>query len=266
VNQRPIFIVVVGVVAVGAFLTTLYLRRPAPAPSSSPAVVSEPAPAPPPAVVTESPPPAEAPTPETPPPAVARPPARKPAVPPAAAATTVAPAAPAEVATLRIDSDVAGAQVFIDREYIGVTPLTAQNVQPGTRRVNVSAEGYDGVAETIEVSPGARDVMIKLKEVRLNSRVEVVHKHRFGSCQGRLIATPQGLRYETTDKDDAFSTPLLDLETFEVDYLEKNLRIKPRKGKRYDFTDPDGNADRLFVFHRDTEKARARLKKGDPPG
>ena len=52
---------------------------------------------------------------------------------------------------------------------------------------------------------------------------------------------------------------------FEVDYLEKNLRIKPRQGKRYDFTDPQGNADPLFVFHRDVDKARARLKKGDPP-
>ena len=57
--------------------------------------------------------------------------------------------------------------------------------------------------------------------------------------------------------------PLLALETFQVDYLDKNLRIQPRKGKRYDFTDPDGNADRLFVFHRDVERARERLKKGD---
>ena len=34
---------------------------------------------------------------------------------------------------------------------------------------------------------------------------------------------------------------------------------------RYDFTDPDGNADRLFVFHRDVDKARERLRNGDPP-
>jgi hypothetical protein len=46
-----------------------------------------------------------------------------------------------------------------------------------------------------------------------------------------------------------------------VDYLNKNLRIQPRKGKRYDFTDPDGNADRLFVFHRDVDRVRERIKK-----
>jgi hypothetical protein len=58
---------------------------------------------------------------------------------------------------------------------------------------------------------------------------------------------------------------LLDLETFQVDYLEKNLRVKLPKGRQFNFTDPEGNADRLFVFHRDVEKARERLRKGDPP-
>ena len=121
------------------------------------------------------------------------------------------------------------------------------------------------MAQSIEVAPGEQDIVVKLREVKLDVKLEVVHKHRMGSCSGQLVATPQGMRYETANKDDAFTTPLLDLETFEVDYLEKNLRIKPRQGKRYDFTDPEGNADHLFVFHRDVDKARERLKKGDPP-
>jgi len=125
--------------------------------------------------------------------------------------------------------------------------------------------GYEGIADTIDVSPGPRDIVIKLKDVRLDATIDVVHKHRIGSCRGRLVATAQGLRYETSNKDDAFSAALLDLGTFQVDYLEKNLRVAPRSGRRYDFTDPEGNADRLFVFHRDVEKARQRLKSGDPP-
>ena len=83
---------------------------------------------------------------------------------------------------------------------------------------------------------------------------------------GTLVATAQGLRYDTTNKSDAFSVPLPSLDVFQIDYLEKNLKVKPRKGKQYNFTDPEGNADRLFVFHRDVEKARDRLKKGDAPG
>ena len=49
------------------------------------------------------------------------------------------------------------------------------------------------------------------------------------------------------------------LEVFEVDYLKKNLRIKPKNGKTYNFTDREDNADRLFVFHRDVDKARQKL-------
>jgi hypothetical protein len=190
----------------------------------------------------------EAPTPETPP-----------------AAPDPVVEAPPEAGTLHIDADVPGAQVFIDRQFIGATPVTANNVKPGSHQVNISAEGYDGIAQTIDVEPGPRDLRFRFKEVRLAARIDVVHKHRMGSCKGTLTATPQGMKYDTSDKDDAFTAALLDLDTFQVDYLEKNLRVKTKKGKQFNFTDPDGNADRLFVFHRDVEKARDRLKKGDAP-
>lgn len=176
---------------------------------------------------------------------------------PAPAAPT--PAAPA-TATLTIVSDVPGAQVFLDRRFIGTTPATAADVAPGAHQLNVSAPGFDAFVETIEVAAGPRELSIAFREVRLDASIDVVHKHRMGSCRGRLIASPQGVRYETSDKNDAFSSPLIDLETFQVDYLQKNLRVQPRRGRRYDFTDPDGNADRLFVFHRDVERARERLK------
>jgi hypothetical protein len=168
-------------------------------------------------------------------------------------------AAPLESGTLRIDADVPKAQVFIDRQFVGTTPLTAQDVKPGPHQLHVTAEGFDGIAQTIDVEPGPRDLTFRFREVRLDATVAVVHKHRMGSCQGRLIATADGIRYETADKDDGFTAPLSDLEAFLVDYQDKNLRIKLRKGKQFNFTDPDGNADRLFVFHRDVEKARQRL-------
>lgn len=183
----------------------------------------------------------------------------------AAPATAPEPAAEAAptVGTLRIETDVPGAQVFIDRQFVGTAPVTAENVKPGTHQLNVSAEGFDGVARTIEVEAGHRDLTIRFREVQLDARVAVVHKHRMGSCTGTLTATPAGLRYETADKDDPFSVRFADVETFQVDYAEKNLRVKLRKGKQYNFTDPDGNADSLFVFHRDVDKARQRLAKGD---
>jgi PEGA domain-containing protein len=167
------------------------------------------------------------------------------------------------MATLRINSDVTGAQVFIDRNYIGVTPVTSPEIAPGSHRVNIVAQGYESIAENIEVEPGSRDLQFNFKEVRLDASVNVVHKHRLGSCKGRLVATPQGLRYDSDDKNDRFSLALTDLEVFEVDYLAKTLKVKGIKGKRYEFSDPTAaNGDRLFVFHRDVDKARQRLKQG----
>jgi hypothetical protein len=246
--------------AAGVFLITPARPRPEPHETSPTAIKELPRPA-----ATADSPKVEAPVDPAPARRHAR---REPAAKPPPATTAEAPA-PAEasptVGTLHIDSDVPGAQVFIDRQFIGVTPVTAPDVKPGSHRLNVSAQGCEGIADTIEVAPGPRNIQIRLKDVHLDARIDVVHKHRMGSCKGRLVATPQGLRYETSNKDDAFSVALLDLSTFQVDYLEKNLRVAARNGKRYDFTDPDGNADRLFVFHRDVDKARERLRSGDPP-
>ena len=251
----------VCLVVIAAAGAKLLMRR-APAPrevATAPATATSPPPAPIEPKV-EPPPPAADPEPAAP----RRRPAPK-------AEPAPAPAAPAPVAaaptsgTLRIESDVPGAQVFIDREFVGVTPVTANDVKPGSHRINVSVQGYEGSADTIEVAAGPRDLRVNFKDVRLDASLEVVHKHRMGSCKGRLVATQQGLRYETANKDDGFSAPLLGLGTFQVDYLEKNLRLTLKGGKQYNFTDPEGNADHLFVFHRDVEKARDRLKKGDRP-
>ena len=176
---------------------------------------------------------------------------------PATEPAPVAPAAPT-TATLNITSDVPGAQVFIDRKFIGTAPVTAEDIAPGSRQVNVSAPGYDGVAETIDVAAGPRDIMISLKTIRLDESIPVIHKHGMGSCAGRLLATPAGLRYETDNKNDGFSVALTGLETFKVDFLAKNLKVKIKGGRSYDFTDPGGTADPLYLFHQAVEKARAK--------
>lgn len=171
----------------------------------------------------------------------------------------MAPKASPELGTLRIESDVPGAQVFIDRQFVGTTPMTAEGVKPGTHQLTLTSEGFEGIRQTVDVEPGPRELTFRFREVRLDAALAVVHKHRIGSCRGRLVATVDGVRFEAADGDDSFSSPLADLETFQVNYLEKNLRIALRKGRTCNFTDPDGNADRLFVFHRDVESARRRL-------
>lgn len=181
-------------------------------------------------------------------------PAAEPAPPPP-------PAAP-KLASLRLETDVPGASVFIDRQFVGNTPLSLDKLEPGSKRVQITATGFDSVQRTINLDPGPNAVTIRVKEVSLNARTSVVHKHGMGSCEGQLSATLDGLRYDTQNKGDAFALPYAQVESFGVDYLEKNLRVKQKGGKTWNFTDKNANADALFVFHRDVEAARKKLADG----
>lgn len=214
-------------------------------------------PAPPP--VAERPP--AAPPVETPP-APAREGRPRPRVEPKVAevpeAAPVVPSAPER--ELIVQSDVDGALVFLDRVFLGNAPVRTSEVKPGTHQINVSAQGFDGVAQTVDIAEsGETSVTIRLREVRLNESVEVVHKHGMGSCQGKLVADLAGLRYTPTKGNDGFKLALSEIESFEIDYLKKNLRIKQKGGKTWNFESPTGTADPLFIFHRDVEKARAKL-------
>lgn len=215
-------------------------------------------------------------TPAAPPASAVTPtPAPVPVAPVARAATPLAPrpatAAPVvaepvvavpATGTLRIEADVPDALVLFDRIGVGDAPVTIPDVAPGRYQLNVSARGYDSYSEMIEVEPGERVIRISFKEVRLDARLNAVHKHGMGSCRGVLTATPQGVQYTAADGKDTFTVPMADIQTFEVGYLAKNLRLRARQGRTYNFGDPEDNADRLFVFHRDVDKARQRLLTG----
>jgi len=163
----------------------------------------------------------------------------------------------AAVPTLRVEADVPGANVFLDHKFLGTTPVETRDFEPGPHRLNVSAEGYDMYAETIELSSSSREVVVRFKEVRLDERVDVVHKHGIGSCRGRLLATTAGLRYEADKPGDSFAVAFDRLEPLEVDYLDRNLRVKQRGGKTWNFTAE--STDALLSFQKAVEKARQRL-------
>ena len=203
--------------------------------------------------------------PVSPAPAVSEPPRTAPTPAPFPKPSSSKPAAPAApetapaTGTLRITSDVPDTSVFIDRQFLGTAPITAKDLTPGVHHLNMSATGYDGVFQDITVEAGEHDLAMSLKEVKLDEKIAVVHKHLTGSCRGTLIATTQGLRYETTDKNDGFSVALADLETFEADYIAKNLKLKIRKGKTYNFADADDNVERLYTFQKTVDKVRQKL-------
>ena len=236
----------VALLVAGYVAVTMLMPAPEKPAAEPPPRTEAPKPAPKP-VVRETPP--DEPTPPRPRPKKTTPVEAAPAPPPA-------PVGPALV----VESDVAGASVFVDRKYLGTTPLRTTEVTPGTHQLNVSATGEEGLAQTIDIAAtGDTSVSMRFREVRLNASVAVVHKHSMGACDGKLTATPSGLTYDTSNKKDAFSIPLKDLEVFDIDYLKKELKVKQRGGKTWNFTDRSDNADKLFVFHRDVTKAREKM-------
>ncbi len=125
-NRPVLAIVAIGAGVVGGAILTYSLTRPgreAPATTVTPGA---PAPLPPPREAPR----AVAPPPRPRPPRLRR---RPPVAPrPRRPNRRLAPAeAPLSVGVLHIDSDVPGAQVFIDREFLGVAPVTAAERQAG---------------------------------------------------------------------------------------------------------------------------------------
>ena len=244
---------VIGAAAIAvlalAYAGVTMMMTPEAKPEPAPVARNEPAPEPPAAKPAEPETPADTPGPRRPRPRKEAPPAPEPAAPP--------PAGP----TLIVESDVPGASVFVDRKFVGTTPLRTTEVPGGSHQLNASVTGEEGLAQTIEIADtGETTIALRFKEVRLNVSVAVVHKHAMGrSCEGRLVATPEGIRYDTTNKGDAFAFPFGALEVFEIEYLKKELKVKQKGGKTWNFTDKSENADKLFVFHRDVTKAREKL-------
>lgn len=248
--QRAVLIGVAAIILIG--IGAVFLMRDVPAPVSAPTPRSA-EPVPTPGRVTKAAPPSSA--------APAKSAPRKTAPKNRPAPVVAAPPA-ATLASLTLESDVRGAAVFIDRQFVGNTPLSLDKLEPGTRRLQLTATGFDSVQKSIDLVPGPNTITVRIKEVSLNVKVPVVHKHGMGSCEGTLSATIDGLKYEASNKNDSFTLPLMQAEQFTVDYLEKNLRVKQKGGKTWNFTDKNDNADALFVFHRDVDAARKKLADG----
>jgi hypothetical protein len=92
--------------------------------------------------------------------------------------------------------------------------------------------------------------------VRLDASVPVVHKHRLGSCEGTLRATSNGLTYATPDRDDAFRLAFGEVDQFELVQDRRNLRVRQRGGRTWNFTGRGENPAGLIAFHRQVERTR----------
>jgi hypothetical protein len=119
--------------------------------------------------------------------AARRPAGRNTPAPPARGPRPAAPGGSDEPAArgLRVEVDVPDADVFVDRVYKGKAPLVLSDVAPGSHRINVSAEGYDGYAETVEVTGADQLVSVRFKQVRLAAA-----RRRRTQARDRVLSRP----------------------------------------------------------------------------
>ena len=114
-------------------------------------------------------------------------------------------------------------------------------------------------ATSIDVAAGQREIVVTQREVRPGVVGRRHPQAGVGSCRVCRDASGASVRDQQPGRFVRGGVPYF--ETFQVDYLAKNLRLKLPKDRQFNFTDPEGNADRLFVFHRDVENARGASEK-----
>lgn len=160
--------------------------------------------------------------------------------------------------SIRVETDVPGAMVFLDRNFKGNAPLTIPDLRPGEYRLTVSADGHEVQNRNVEVArePVAVRFDLVAAETTLDVQVELVHKHRFGSCSGTLHAGAEGFDYRT-DHRDAFQLPFDRVGAFEFDYVNNNLRLQVSGGRTYNFESPSEDRDAVFLFHEAVTAYRA---------
>ncbi len=61
-----------------------------------------------------------------------------------------------EAATLKVNSDPSGAEVFVNAEYKGATPLTITGIRPGSVSLLVNKEGKSRYSQKISLKPGEK--------------------------------------------------------------------------------------------------------------
>jgi len=68
---------------------------------------------------------------------------------------TLQPGQPSTTGSISVTSSPAGAQVYIDNVYRGVTPLTLDGIPTGTHQVRLALAGYNDYSTTVEVGAGS---------------------------------------------------------------------------------------------------------------
>jgi hypothetical protein len=139
-------------------------------------------------------------------------------------------------------------------ESAAEAPAEAPAEQPG--QAETASATARGTASRAAKMTSSQPVATPPPASRVDARLLVVHKHRFGECQGTLRAVPGTLTYATEHQEDAFRLAFAEVEALDLDAGKKNLRIRRKGGKTWNFTTRGDAGPALTTFHKEAERAR----------
>ncbi len=122
-------------------------------------------------------------------------------------------------ATLRIKTDAADVEVWLNGESVGRTPLTLRGLAAGKLRISLLKDGYEDHLEEVVVSPAKSNslfVVMKPRNIKLPDlpvTFKVVHRHLAGSCTGTLTVSADALDYKAEDDADEFHIPVATIKS-----------------------------------------------------
>lgn len=122
--------------------------------------------------------------------------------------------------TLRIKTDVADVEVFLDGASVGKAPLTLTPVAVGAHHLTLTKPGYVDHEEEVQVQAGAtakKFVIMKAlpaEPPKLPAQFYAIHQHSAGSaCSGILTVTAEAVDYRSHDGHDVFHIPIQQLHS-----------------------------------------------------
>jgi hypothetical protein len=122
-------------------------------------------------------------------------------------------------ATLRVKTDTADVEVWLDGESVGRTPLTLRNLAAGKRRISLLKDGYEDHLQDVEVSPGKTNsvfVVMKPRSVKLPDlpvEYKVVDAGRRSKYVGTLSISAEALDYQAENGAKKFHVPVATIKS-----------------------------------------------------
>lgn len=142
--------------------------------------------------------------------------------------------------TLQVRSNPQDAQVFVDGEFVGYTPVNF-GTRPGRHEVRVERSGYDDYRESVNVRPGrTTSVEARLSQVRRTGSVSFESEPRNAEVHvdGRFVGTtPTGSvsleagSYEARFRRDGYQDAFVSFDVRAGGSQTVNARLRSRVGR-----------------------------------